>query len=129
MDFWLDEVPGANYTNRASLKPWWRCCGNSPLYYLQLNAWANLTHSDAGLLLNSVVWSLVSVVLVYAGVLRVAGGAAASIAALMLTVAGGEVLRERVAHVRSWRWEPTCLLYGWWPTAGWKAHPIVHLVR
>lgn len=91
---WLDEVFGANYTNLGFLETVvavLRFDIHPPLYYLQLNAWANLTHSDAGLLLNSVVWSLVSVVLVYAGVLRVAGGVAASIAALMLTVAGGEV--------------------------------------
>lgn len=91
---WLDEVFGASYANLGFLETVvavLRFDIHPPLYYLQLNAWANLTQSDVGLLLNSVVWSLVSVVLVYAGVRSVAGGVAAATAAFMLTFAGGEV--------------------------------------
>lgn len=91
---WLDEVFGASYANLGFLETVvavLRFDIHPPLYYLQLNAWARLANSDAGLLLNSVVWSLVSVVLVFIGVRRVAGAVAALVAAFMVTVAGGEI--------------------------------------
>lgn len=91
---WLDEVFGASYANLGFLETIvavLRFDIHPPLYYLQLNAWAKVANSDAGLLLNSVLWSLASVLLVYAGVRRNDGTVVALLASFMVALAGSEV--------------------------------------
>ncbi|MBX3610154.1 MAG: hypothetical protein KF871_09675 [Hydrogenophaga sp.] len=91
---WMDEIFGASYVN---LNPWevvvavLRFDIHPPGYYLQLKAWSVLGRSDQWLLLNSVAWSLGSVVAVYLGVSRRADRIAGLLAAACVALLGSEI--------------------------------------
>lgn len=91
---WMDEVFGASYTNLNPLEvvvAVLRFDIHPPGYYLQLDAWSLLSRSDLWLLLNSVFWSLLSVLVVYWGVDARAGRGAALVGAACTAWLGSEV--------------------------------------
>jgi mannosyltransferase len=91
---WYDEIFGASYVNLNPLElvvAVLRFDIHPPLYYLQLNAWSLLSKQDTWLLLNSVFWSLGSIVVVYLGVAARAGRTTALLAAALTALLGSEV--------------------------------------
>lgn len=91
---WFDEIFGASYVNLNPLDlvvAVMRFDIHPPLYYLQLNAWALFSKQDTWLLMNSVFWSLCSIVVVYLGVAVRAGRSAALLAAALTALLGSEI--------------------------------------
>lgn len=91
---WYDEFFGAGYVNLNPLETVvavLRFDIHPPLYYLQLNAWSLFSKQDTWLLLNSVFWSLGSIVVVYLGVAARAGRSAALLAAAFTALLGSEI--------------------------------------
>ncbi|WP_382324575.1 hypothetical protein ACFJGX_18540 [Hydrogenophaga sp. UC242_50] len=91
---WYDEIFGASYVNLNPLDvvvAVMRFDIHPPLYYLQLNAWGVFSKQDTWLLLNSVFWSLGSIVVVYLGVAARAGRRAALLAAAFTALLGSEI--------------------------------------
>ncbi len=89
-----DEIFSASYTNLslfetvvASL----RYDVHPPTYYLQLNLWSAFGHSDNWLMLNSVIWGMVTLVLVFISVKRRADICAGLIALALCAVLGSEI--------------------------------------
>lgn len=85
--FWDDEV----ITIRDSLKPVAQIVGqrwdpHPPLYYLVLHYWLRLGHSEAFIRLPSVVFGVISVLLIYRLSLRLAGPPVAWFTAVLLAV-------------------------------------------
>jgi mannosyltransferase len=91
---WLDEIYGATYTNLSLLQTAvasMRFDVHPPLYYMQLTAWSSLGHGDIWLLLNSVLWSMATLVAVFLATMRRFGVLAALIALGVCTALGSEV--------------------------------------
>ncbi len=92
--FWYDEIFSASYTNLSlfeTLVASLRFDVHPPLYYLQLNLWSALGHSDIWLMLNSVLWGLATLVLVLVITVRRFGHLAALIALAFAAVMGSEI--------------------------------------
>ena len=112
--FWMDEIYGVTYTQL----PFWQLIVavlrfdiHPPFYYLQLKLWSVFGHSDVWLALNSVVWSIATVVLVYFATLRRFGCQAALAAMALCAVVGGEVF---YAHeLRMYSMLSTLALLSW----------------
>lgn len=91
---WYDEIYSASYTNLSlfeTLVASLRFDVHPPLYYLQLNVWSALGHSDIWLMLNSILWGTVTLVLVFVVTMRRFGIAAALIALAFCAVMGSEI--------------------------------------
>jgi len=91
---WLDEIYAATYANLSLLQTAvasMRFDVHPPLYYMQLTAWSSLGHGDVWLLLNSVLWSMATLVLVFLTTLRRFGVLAGLIALAFCAVLGSEV--------------------------------------
>ncbi len=91
---WLDEIYGATYTNLSLLQTVvasMRFDVHPPLYYLQLTAWSALGHGDIWLTLNSVLWSMATLVVVFLTTLRRFGASAGLIALACCAALGSEV--------------------------------------
>lgn len=91
---WMDEIFGASYVNLNPLElvvAVLRFDIHPPGYYLQLSLWSLVSKDDQWLLLNSVFWSLASIVVVYLGVAARAGRAAALVGAALTAVLGSEI--------------------------------------
>lgn len=92
--FWLDEVYSASFAELSFLGTTLAVLlldVHPPLYYLQLNAWGRLGHSDVWLLLNSVLWSSGAMLAVYFGTRRQYGASAGALALIVCAVLGGEI--------------------------------------
>jgi mannosyltransferase len=91
---WLDEMYGATYTNLTLLQTVvasFRFDVHPPLYYLQLTAWSSLGHGDVWLLLNSVLWSMATLVAIFFATTRRFGAVAGLLAVAFCAVLGSEV--------------------------------------
>jgi mannosyltransferase len=91
---WLDEIYSATYANLTVLQTavaGMRFDVHPPFYYMQLTAWSRLGHSDVWLLLNSVLWSMATLVGVYLTCARRFGPLAGAIALACCAVMGSEV--------------------------------------
>lgn len=91
---WVDEIFSASYTNLSLFETVVACMRfdvHPPLYYLQLNLWSILGHGDTWLMLNSVLWGMVSLVLVFIITARRFATRAALMALACCVVMGSEV--------------------------------------
>ena len=93
---WMDEVFGASYVPLSvgeTIVAVLRFDIHPPLYYLQLNAWSRLIgSSDVELLLNSIFWSVSSVLLLFLWIARSWGPLAAALASTLAALCWGSVL-------------------------------------
>lgn len=81
---WFDELLSVNFSHHGlfeTLVTAARFDVHPPLYYLQLSVWMRFGQGDAFVALNSVAWSLVSIVFVAAAAARLAGPSTAIVAA------------------------------------------------
>jgi mannosyltransferase len=111
---WLDEIYGATYTNLSLLQTAvasMRFDIHPPLYYMQLTAWSGLGHGDIWLTLNSVLWSMATLVVVFLVTMRRFGVTAGLIALAFCTVMGSEVYFG--AEVRMYSLFGLLLLLSW----------------
>jgi mannosyltransferase len=91
---WLDEIHSASYANLSWFETIVACLRfdvHPPFYYLQLNAWSAVSHSDAWLMFNSVAFGMVTLVIVFAVTRRRYGTTAGLIALAFCAVMGSEV--------------------------------------
>jgi hypothetical protein len=92
--FWLDEVYSASFANLSApgtVLAVLLLDVHPPLYYLQLNLWGLLGHGDVWLLLNSVLWSVCTLLAVFWGTRRQFGVLAAILALMLCAVMGSEI--------------------------------------
>lgn len=112
--FWVDELFGASYCN---LNPWelviavLRFDIHPPLYYLQLKLWSAPSASDTWLMLNSVAWSLATVLLVGFGVARRSGAVAGALSAMACSLLGSEIFYSNELRMYAMI---SCLLVLFW---------------
>ncbi len=92
---WMDELWAATFVQlgiKDLLVAVIRLDLHPPFYYIQLRAWAALFgNTDTALLLNSVFWSLATLVAIHAATHRIIAPAAALPATILAAVAAGEV--------------------------------------
>jgi mannosyltransferase len=91
---WIDEIFSASYTNLSFFETLVACMRfdvHPPLYYLQLDAWSALGHGDTWLMLNSIAWSMATLVLVYVAAAKRYGVLAGKLALAFCAVMGSEV--------------------------------------
>ncbi len=111
---WMDEVFSASFANLS-----WsdlvvaviRFDVHPPFYYLQLSAWRLVSAEDSWLLLNSVLWSVLTLGLVFHGTRRDAGNTAAVLAMMLVAVSGSEVMYA--TELRMYAMVTALALTGW----------------
>jgi hypothetical protein len=93
--FWLDEIFSASYVNLSlpeNVVAILRFDVHPPLYHLQLKVWSLMFgNTDAGLIANSVFWSLATLLAMFVGARRSFGDAAAVAALAVCAVLGSEI--------------------------------------
>jgi hypothetical protein len=92
--FWLDEIYSASFANLSALGTViavFLYDPHPPLYYLQLNLWGRLGHGDLWLLLNSVSWSVATLLAVFLGTTRRFGALCGVVAMSFCAVMGSEI--------------------------------------
>jgi mannosyltransferase len=92
--FWQDEVYSASFAELSILGTAlaaFMLDVHPPLYYLQLNLWGRLGHGDVWLMLNSLCWSLGTLVAVLWATWREFGQRAALFALALCAVMGSEI--------------------------------------
>jgi mannosyltransferase len=113
---WMDEIFGASYTNLGffeTIVAVLRFDIHPPLYYLQLISWSRIFgNSDAQLLMNSVAWSVATILLTFVFVRRLFGDLTALLASLFVSLMAGEVF---FAHeLRMYSMISCTTILGWW---------------
>jgi uncharacterized membrane protein len=102
---WLDEIWGATFVQlnlKDLLVAVARLDVHPPLYYMQLGLWSRLFGpGDVPLLLNSVFWSIATLVLLYAAAREILGVACARLSVLLAAVAAGDIFFAREARMYS----------------------------
>lgn len=92
---WMDELWAATYAQlglKDLLVAVIRYDVHPPVYYIQMKFWSVLFgRSDAALLANSVVWSLLTVLAVHFAASRILSPAVGLLAAALVSVSGSEV--------------------------------------
>ncbi len=111
---WMDEVFSASFANLS-----WadlvvavtRYDVHPPFYYLQLSVWRWISAADSWLLLNSVLWSVITLGLVFQGTRREFGNATAVLAMMLVAVCGSEVMYA--TELRMYAMITAVTLVGW----------------
>jgi hypothetical protein len=91
---WLDEVYSATFAVQHPfdlIVAVWRFDVHPPLYYLQLHVWALVSNNTIWLFLNSVAWSIATVVSVFFTTKRIYGERVATGAALILALLPSDI--------------------------------------
>jgi mannosyltransferase len=92
--YWLDEIYSVSFANLSALGTViavFLFDVHPPLYYLQLNAWGLFGHGDTWLSLNSVAWSVATLLVVFFGSKHRFGPTAGLFALGFCAVMGSEV--------------------------------------
>lgn len=111
---WMDEVFSASFANLS-----WadlvvavtRYDVHPPFYYLQLSVWRWISAADSWLLLNSVLWSVITLCLVFHGTRQEFGNATAVFAMMWVAVCGSEVMYA--TELRMYAMITAVTLTGW----------------
>lgn len=91
---WMDEIFSVTFANLPPLElliAVLRFDVHPPLYYLQLAAWSLAGHGDRWLILNSVAWSIATMLGVFVGTARRFGTGAGLLALCICAVMGSEI--------------------------------------
>ncbi|MDP2902088.1 MAG: hypothetical protein Q8N96_03145 [Methylovulum sp.] len=121
---WMDEVFGASYVNLnifEILVAVLRFDIHPPFYYLQLKLWSLPSSNDIWLLMNSVVWSMLTLLTTTYGVYRLAGSIAALIAAALVAVLGSEI--HYAMELRMYSMISCVTVIGWILAEKWINNP------
>jgi uncharacterized membrane protein len=91
---WMDEIYSVTFAGLPfidAIVAIFRFDVHPPLYYLQLHAWSELGHGDRWLTLNSVAWSIGTLLAVWAGSTRRFGQRAGLLALCCCAAMGSEI--------------------------------------
>jgi hypothetical protein len=111
---WIDEIYSASFTNLSLFETLVACLRfdvHPPLHYLQLNLWSALGHGDTWLMLNPILWGMVTLVLVLVITARRFGTLAGVIALAFCAVMGSQVYFAN--ELRSYTMLGACMLLSW----------------